>query len=137
MMDIVYAVITALKADSAIATACGTRIYRKRLPTNPTFPAITVQAVDKIRDSDTNTGRYGHSRIQCTSWATTPGPDEDISEMCADALHRLTNTRMTYGTNKGVYVVSIIDAGGVPDENTEIPLYMEHRDFWIEYDYYN
>lgn len=137
MIDIVYAVITALKADTYVSGICDTRVYRRRLPTDPTFPAVTVQSIDKIRDEDTNPGRYGHARVQCTAWSDTIGHEENLSEAIADALHRTVNTRMTYGTNKGAYVVSITDAGGIPDENSEIPLYMEHRDFMILYDYWS
>lgn len=135
MRDIVLAVITRLKADPAIITAVGTKVYRRNLPANPTFPAITVTRIDKIRDGDTNTGRYAHARIQCTAWASTDGVAENLAELIADCLHRTTNTILTAGTGT-VYVVSVKDAGGVPDENTDIPLYMEHRDFTVHYDYH-
>jgi hypothetical protein len=132
--DVVLAVITRLKADTSVAAVVGTRVYRKKLPANPTFPAITVSRLSPIRDGDTNTGRYGHARVQCTAWAETSGPEENLAELIADSLHRCKNTILTAGTSN-VYVVSIRDAGGMPDENTEIPLYMEHRDFTVHYDY--
>jgi len=133
--DIVLAVITRLKGDTFVAAVVGTRIYRKKLPASPTFPAITVDRVDKVRDDDTSTGRYAHARVQCTAWASTSGgPEEDLADLIADSLHRCKNSILTAGTSN-VYIVSIRDAGGVPDENTEIPLYIEHRDFMIHYDY--
>lgn len=139
MRDIVLAVITKLKADPAIITAVGTRVYRRNLPTNPTFPAITVTRIDKIRDKQkSNTGRYADARIQCTAWAASDGIAEDLSEMIADSLNRTVNTALSTGTTtNNVYVVSCFDNGGVPDENTDLvpPLYMEHRDFMIKYSY--
>jgi len=134
MKDITLAAITALKADPAVVPVVGTRVYRKNLPANPTFPAIAVSKVDDIRDSDSNTGRYGHVRIQCTSFATTDGVGDNLSELIGDALHGTVNTFLTAGTDK-VYVIGIEDAGVVPDVNTEIPLYLYHRDFRILYSY--
>jgi hypothetical protein len=133
--DVVLAVITRLKADTSVAAVVSTRVYRKKLPVSPTFPAITVDRVDKARDADTNTGRYGHMRVQCTAWSSTIGPEENLSELIADSLHRCKNSILTAGTST-VYVVSIRDAGGMPDSNDEIPLYMEHRDFTVHYDYH-
>jgi len=132
--DVVLAVITALKADTAVSAIVSTRVYRKKLPANPTFPAITVSTVDDIADDDTNTGGWAHTRVQCTAWASTPGPEEALSKLVRKALHRKKNTLMTAGSGK-VYIVSIRDAGSRPDENTEIPIYMEHRDFMAHYDY--
>jgi len=100
MKDIVLAAITALKADPAVAPVVGTRVYRKNLPANPTFPAIAVSKVDDIRDSDSNTGRYGHVRIQCTSFATTDEVGDNLSELIGDALHGTVNTFLTAGTDK-------------------------------------
>ena len=138
MKDITYAIITLLKADTAVAGVAGTRVYRKKLPLSPTFPAITVAKIDNIRDVITNTGRYAHARIQCTAWAKIPGPEENLAEQIADALDRKQNRILLYGSGadaSAIYIVSVKDAGGIPDENEEIPLYMEHRDFMIEYDY--
>ena len=137
--DIVYAVITLLKADTAITGVTSTRIYRRKLPTNPTFPAITISKVDNIRDDITNNNGYAHTRVQVTSWASNTGQDEYLSELVCDALDRKQNSILTYGsgvTAGTVYIVSVKDAGGIPDENSEIPLYMMHRDFMIHYDYH-
>ena len=132
--DVVLAVITALKADAGVSAIVSTRVYRKKLPPNPTFPAITVSMVDESPPDDTNTIGYVDMRVQCTSWTETSGPEEALSKLIRKALHRKKNTLMTAGTGK-VYVVKLLDAGSRPDVNTEIPLYMEHRDFMVHYDY--
>jgi len=49
-------------------------------------------------------------------------------------LHRTKNTLLAAGTRK-VWVTSIKDAGMTTDENADIPIYMEHRSFMINYDY--
>jgi len=134
MNDIVFAIVTRLKADADVAAVVGARVHRSQLPKYPTFPAITVTRIDKIRDTDTSMGRYAHARIQCTTWATSDGAAENLAELVADSLHRTINTILTAGSGT-VYVVSMKDAGGIPDMDMEIPLYMEHRDFLIMYSY--
>ncbi|MBW2632043.1 MAG: DUF3168 domain-containing protein [Deltaproteobacteria bacterium] len=136
MKDIVLAIITRLKADATVAAQVGTRIYRKKLPLNPVFPAITVSRVDKIRDKQkNNTGRYADARVQCTIWANSDGYASDISDMVTDSLNLVSNTVLSTGDTSGVYVVYIEDAGGVPDEDTVLSMYMDHRDFMVKYSY--
>ena len=132
--DVVLAIITELKATTSISAIVSTRIYRKKFPDGISFPAITVQEISDIADTDTNTGGWAHTRIQCTAWAETPGQENNLSRIIRKALHRKKNTLMTAGSGK-VYIVMIRDAGSVPDDNPEIPIYMEHRDFTIMYDY--
>ena len=135
MTDLLLAIITKLKADTAVTAVVGTKIYRRgSVPTNPTAPYIIVSRVDNLRDTDTNTGRYAHARLQCSAFASTDSVVANVSELIANSLHRTANTYLVAGT-EGVYVISVRDAGSTPDENTDIPLYMEHRDFMIHYDY--
>ena len=134
MRDIPLAVVAALKANTAVAAIVSARVYRKgSVPVNPTVPYIVVSKVDNNRDGDTSTTRYEHSRVRCTGFETTDIKADILSEAIADALHRQTITVPATSTTSGVYLVSIFDAGSMPDENTDIPLYMYHRDFMIEY----
>lgn len=132
MKDPVLAIITRLKADTAIAAIVSTRVYRATLPKNPTFPAIVVAKIDNSRPNDTTTGRYARSRIQCTTFAASDGAADNLSELIADNLNGLTNT---YLSSPGIYVVSIFDEGTVPDNNPEIGLWTYHRDFQVDYAY--
>ena len=139
MKDLTLAIVTALKANTALTTygspVIGTRIYRKgSVSTNPTIPYITVSRVDSTRDDDTNTGHRAHSRIQCTGFETNDFKADTLSELIADALHRMQNATLAAGTSN-VYVISVKDAGMSPDENTDIPLYWYNRDFMIHYSY--
>jgi hypothetical protein len=132
MKDPVLAIITRLKADAAVAAVVSTRIYRMALPTSPTFPAITVSRVDNKRTNECHAGGHNAiSRIQVTTWATTDGVADNLSELVADSLNRVTSTNLS----PGVWIVSIFDAGTVPDNNMDIPVYMYHRDFMVKYDY--
>ena len=132
MKDPVLAIITRLKADTAVAGVVSTRIYRATLPTSPTFPAITVSRVDNKRTNECHAGGHNAiSRIQVTTWATTDGVADNLSELVADSLNRVTSTNLS----PGVWIVSIFDAGTVPDNNMDIPVYMYHRDFMVKYDY--
>ena len=131
MKDITVAIITRLKADAVISGLVSTRVYRAILPTTPIFPAITVSRIDGKRDNTTNTGKYATSRIQCTAWAPTDSGADALSEAIADSLNLVQNTYLAPGIN----VVDIADAGTVPDNNPDIPLWIYHRDFMINYVY--
>jgi hypothetical protein len=136
MRDVSYAIIERLKSDTAITALVSTRVYRRRLPQGIDLPAISVTRIDAIRDRDTNTGRYATARVQCSVFDTNSGRCEDLSDLIADNLHRLIDTYSTTGTS-GVYIVRCMDAGDITDENTDVnpAIYMNHRDFMIEYDY--
>ena len=135
MRDIVLGIITRLKANTALATAVSTRIYRRgSVPKSPTVPYVLVSTIDSIRDIESSTVKYGHSRVQCSVFASTDLSSANISELIADSLHRLTNTTLNAGTGS-VYVISVKDGGTTPDENSEIPVYMYHRDFMIIHSY--
>jgi hypothetical protein len=130
MKDLTLAILTRLKADTAIANVVSTRIYRGLLPTSPTFPAITVSRVDAKRLNLThNKRRIGQSRIQCTAWATSDGTADNLSELIADSLNAVDNTYMA----PGVYVIRSDDQGTVPDSNPDLKVWMYHRDFMIQY----
>ena len=137
MKDPVLAIITRLKADTAVAAVVSTRIYRMELPTSPTFPAITVNRVSNIRDlQGNNTGKYAQTRIQVTAWAATDGVADNLSELIADSLNGIANTLVSVGTGViPVYFIGCDDAGTVPDNNMDIPVFMYHRDFIIDYSY--
>jgi hypothetical protein len=130
MKNVVLAIITWLKADTPVAGVVGTRIHRKKLPLSPTFPAITVSKISPKRLNLThNQIRVAQSRIQCTAWAATDGVADNLSELIADSLDKITDTYMA----PGVFVIRIDDQGAVPDDEPDIPLEMYHRDFIVQY----
>jgi hypothetical protein len=132
MKDPVLAIITRLKADTAVAGVVSTRVYRMILPTSPVFPAITVSRVDNKRTNECHAGGHNAvSRIQVTCWASSDGVADNLSELVADSLNRVTSINLS----PGVWIVSIFDAGTVPDNNPDIPVYMYHRDFVVKYGY--
>lgn len=135
MSDLILAVITKLLANASVVALVGTKIYRRgSVPTRPVIPYVIVYQVDGTRDNDTSTGRYAHSRIQCSAFAAADLAAANISETIADCLHRTQNAALVAGASN-VYVVSVKDAGIATDENPDIPLYTHHRDFKIHYDY--
>lgn len=141
MKDIVGAFITRLKANTTICSAsyCGAtpnqRIYRGMFPPDGTWPGIVVSRVDGIRENETARGlRYATSRIQCTAMTITNAAADIISELIADDLNGLSNTLLSTGANAGVYVVSVEDAGTIPDSDPVTGLHFYHRDFTVVYD---
>jgi hypothetical protein len=131
MKDIVLAIATWLKADPAITAITGTRIYRKgSIPTVPSLPYISIFKIDPKRPVSThNRIRIGKTRIQCTVFASTDPVADNLSELIADSLNGVSDTYMP----PGVFVIQIDDDGARPDENTDAPMYMYHRDFIVKH----
>lgn len=127
--DITLAVITGLKANTAIAAAVSTKVYRKSLPINSAFPCLVVSKVDDIRPL-AHSGRYSRARVQVTSYAVTDLAADTLSEQVADALHGTQNTVMNH-----VGIVGIEDGGTRTDIVLDAGVYLYHRDFLIEYWY--
>jgi hypothetical protein len=129
MKDAVLAIITRLKADTAITAVVSAQVYRTgSVPTNPTFPYIIVSRVDTKRRHEThNRIRTAQARVQCTAFASTDMAADNLSELIADCLNMVTDTYLA----PGVFVISIFDQGTTPDSNPDIPVYMYHRDFMI------
>lgn len=127
MKDIVLAIMNQLKADTNIATAVGTQVFRARLEPGETLPAIVVSRIDAIRPNDTNED-YINSRVQVTVYASNDGLADDICEMVANTLNRFVNNMLG-----GIYIVSMMDQGSMSDNNPEIGIWMYHRDFMVNY----
>lgn len=132
--DLVLAVVTRLKALTQVTALVSTRIYRKgSVPTNPTLPYIIIYEIDDVPGPLSNTSDNGIARIQCSCFASTDREAAAISKTLKKRLP-CNDTILTAGTDR-IGITYLIDAGDVPDENTEIPLYMRHRDFRILYAY--
>jgi hypothetical protein len=131
MKDPVLAVITALKANTAIAAIVIARVYRtSSVPADPTPPYIVVSRISAKRLNLThNRTRVGQTRIQCSAFASTDLVADNLSELIADSLNMIDNTYMA----PGVFVIRIDDQGTVPDSDASIPIYTYHRDFLINY----
>jgi hypothetical protein len=131
--DPVRAAIVRIKTLTDIITIVGTRIYRHSLPPDPVFPAITVRQISDIGDAGTHNDDAAHMRIRCTGWASTDPAAATLSQLLKKQVP-CKNTALSDGTIY-IRVSSIEDAGETPDQNTDVPAYMYHRDFMIVYDY--
>lgn len=79
---------TRLTTGSTTLTALvGTRVYRKRLPQNPTLPALTYWKVSGVRlyDLDGPTGE-SDPRVQVSCWSQTSAQAEDVAEAVRGTL---------------------------------------------------
>ena len=74
-------------ADPAIATLVGTRMYARKLPQNPTLPAISFQRIATRRLHDM-AGPDGlpRPRMQLTCWAMTPAGADDLAAVVRQRL---------------------------------------------------
>jgi hypothetical protein len=134
LKDPTLAVISTLKANTAVSALVGTRVYRATLPpdysVSTSGPAIAVVRVDKIQDEPTNSSKYATARIQCTTFATSDHAAENLSDLILAALEDKQNTLI-----EGVAISDIEDAGSVPDNSDGLTLgvYRDNHDFRIQY----
>ena len=82
-------------AGVGVSALVGTRMYPRKLPQGPTFPAIVYQRIDTRRGHDL-AGPDGlpRPRIQITCWATSPA---GASELAAAVRLRLDGYRGAWG----------------------------------------
>jgi len=133
MKDVILAIITRLKSDTAIEAIVDDRIYRARLPNKPTFPAVVVSRVSikRLNETHNRTGR-GQTRIQCTVLAKGDTGDsiaDNLSELIADSLNMVTDTYLS----PGVFVISISDRGARPDNDQNQNIWLYSRDFIVNH----
>jgi len=128
--DPVLAMITALKATTAVTAIVSTRIYRTDdVPVNPTPPYIIVSDV-----SDMAAVQLADARVQCSCFAASDRVAFGMSNTIRKEWHRKKNTLLKSGA-RYVWIASIKDAGNQPDHNEEVALYAHHRDLLINYDF--
>ncbi len=74
-------------AGPAVAALVGTRMYARKLPQNPTLPAISFQRIDTRRLHDM-AGPDGlpKPRMQVTCWGTTPAAASDLAAVVRQRL---------------------------------------------------
>jgi hypothetical protein len=133
--DLVLAVTTRLNALTQITALVDTRIYRRDdIPETPTTPYIVVYEIgDPPSGSNFNTNDSSLARVQCSCFASKDREAAAISKTLKKRLP-CNDVILTAGTEQ-IRVTYLKDAGDIPDENAEIPLYMRHRDFRILYAY--
>lgn len=95
-MELETAIVERLKADNAVAALVSTRVYRLKLPQQPTLPAVRVQRISRVEDQAHLRGRSGlfRTRIQIDAIANeidalNPDPlgtEETLSKAIDDAL---------------------------------------------------
>ena len=105
-----------LVADPAVAALVGDRIYRKRLPRESTFPAITFQMITRPQDGLTGVVR---ARIQYNCYAA---PKQDlVAATLADAVRCALHGYRAVRDGARIEYVEYVNAYDFTDETTEIP----------------
>lgn len=89
MADIEDAIYTTLSTHAGLSALVSTRIYRVKLPQNPTLPAVTFTRISKVPEhamgSDPTTK---HSRWQFSCWATTQSGTVAVAKQVEAAMSR-------------------------------------------------
>ena len=133
MKDAVLAVITTLKADTAVSAVVGTRIYKADdIPATPQKPFIAVGWVTRVPEPPTSSSTYAVGRIQCVSFETSGTRAATLSDLIGDALapDRILNTLVS-----GVVIVDIDDMGSIPysSDGKTTGTFRDNHDFMITY----
>jgi hypothetical protein len=135
MADPVLALQNLIKSITEITAVTGVRVYRiGSVPNSPQTPYILLPGtISDIGDALTSTSDNGHARVQVSVFADTDVIAENLSQIlkkkvpCRDAI-------LLAGTDF-LRVMSIEDAGASSDVNTDVKIYIRHRDFRIYYAY--
>ena len=115
-------VFTRLTAGSTTLTGLvGTRVYRTKLPQNPTLPALTYWKVSGNRLHDL-VGPTGESdpRIQVSCWAKTSAAAEDVAEAVRGVMDGWSSTG-------GVQMSELVNETDLYDN--EVDIYQIALDF--------
>lgn len=135
MADPALAMQNRIKGITEITALVSTRVYRVgSVPATPIPPYLIINApISDIDEGSTNTSDNSATRIQVSAFASTDPAVEAISQLlkkkvpCIDVI-------LPAGTDF-LRVSSIRDAGAVPDQNTDVPVYVRHRDFMVKFTY--
>ena len=132
MSDLIYAVMELLRADAGIIALVSTRVYRARMPLDPTFPLITISGIAGqpwILNSS-GTKPLEATVIQISCWADLESTTKTIARTAAELLHGYA------GTASGIPIGSI-QVTNSPDGNTiyspDVGLYMTPLDIMVRY----
>jgi hypothetical protein len=87
------AIYNILANDAAVAAVVGTRIYRVRMPDNPTFPAITYQTTYGTQvESFTGYSGLKMPVVAIDCWGKTAKVTQELAEKVRTALHGYSGT---------------------------------------------
>jgi hypothetical protein len=129
MTLIAEALAARLAAFSGLAALVGTRIYARKLPQGPTYPAVTYYRVSGMREESlSGASGLAHPRYTVTAWATTYAGAQAVAEQVRLALECYRDTAPTYG----VVVQSIVFLGDVDLQwDEELHLYAVAGDYEV------
>lgn len=135
MADPALALQTRIRGITEITALTGHRVYRTgSVPATPQMPYLIINAlISDNEEGSTNTTDNSVARIQVSAFASTDPAVEALSQLlkkkvpCHDVI-------LPAGTDF-IRVERIANAGAVPDQNTDVPVYIRNRDFKISYAY--
>jgi hypothetical protein len=120
MSELEEALYTRLSNYAGLSVLVGARIYPIKMPEAPTYPCVTYQRVDTVREHGM-TADHGltHPRMQVDSWAVTFAAAKAVGEQVRLALQRwddvtsspvvldsfLDNTEDTFESGANIYRV--------------------------------
>lgn len=113
---------TVLLADDPLLARVSTRIYWKRLPQNPTYPALTLELISGDPQNTLHSiSTLKWARVRINVWDTTYGSAYETAQVLEDAINGQTFTTLR----------SIVGQGQQDMYEPEIDAYYLTQDFSI------
>lgn len=115
-------------AGTAVAAMVGTRMYARKLPQNPTLPAISFQRIDnrRLHDMDGPDG-LPRPRMQLNCWGTTPA---EAADLAAVVRQRLDGFLGTWGS---INIGSCLCVGDKDIDDPQTGRVAVAQDYMIQY----
>ena len=126
-MSIETEIVARLEDDAGVGAEAGDRIYLKKLPQNPTYPAVVYRSfvVGRLHHLGGVSG-WAVKRFQFDCWAKT--------EIAADALETAVRASLDGFTGKLTTIKATIRSdSGFSDHEDKTELYRVSQDYIIGY----
>lgn len=119
-----------LMADTAVYAEVGARIYPKKLPVNPTIPAIVIFEPSTV----TEITKDSYTRVQVSSFHTK-GVNSSAYDNACNLAAKVKNALLNHsGIRNGVYVndgiTHIIDVEPVEDDDLISVIHSDYAVIW-------
>jgi len=119
-MSLATAFRTALTGDAGVLALVSTRVYWKRLPQMPTYPAITLELIDGDPNNALNAVSGLHwARVRVNSWGSTYGAAYELAAAVTAALNGQKTSTLR----------SLVSQGKRDFFEPEVPAYYLSEDF--------
>ena len=123
-----------LLANAAVAAIVVDRVYPKRLPQKPSYPAIVYHRVGTARPMHMGgVDGYAEARFQLDAMARSFAEARELGEAIRLALAGYRGAMGAAGAEPGVQVYGVFTEGELDDYDDEFEVYTSIQDFTFQH----